>query len=99
MLDPVSDGHDEDLFAFPHRVKEFLKEFLCLVALNFFSFKNAVKSEMDEDEEDEWESAADNFQIKVSTKDHDTLDDEWEGGTDGFFATSDVKNHLAGAPA
>ncbi len=54
---------------------------------------------MDEDEEDEWESAADNFQIKVSTKDHDTFDDEWEGGTDGFFATSDVKNHLAGAQA
>ncbi len=52
---------------------------------------------MSQDEEDEWESAAENFQIKVSIKEQDTFDDDWEGGTDGFFETSDTKNHLAGA--
>ena len=52
---------------------------------------------MSQDEEDEWESAAENFQVKVSIKEQDNFDDEWEGGTDGFFATSDIKNHLAGA--
>jgi hypothetical protein len=52
---------------------------------------------MDDDDEDEWESAADNFQVKVSIKENENFDDEWEGGTDGFFATSEIKNHLAGA--
>ncbi len=50
-----------------------------------------------DDEEDEWESAAENFQIKVSIKDQETYDEEWEGGTEGFFATLDTKNQLAGA--
>ena len=61
-----------------------------------FPFGIRVKKKMDEDEA-EWETAADNFQVlsKLNIRKHD--DDEWESSANEFSISAvEIKSQVAG---
>lgn len=50
-------------------------------------------------EEDEWESAADNFQVNLTISHDKDEEDEWENGVDEFVVSgTEIKSQVAGLP-
>ena len=50
-----------------------------------------------EEEEDEWEAAADNFQVKPTASSKSNNEDQWDGAADDFTVSSlEIQSHVAG---